>query len=134
MKQLVTFLLLILVPGVLSAANPAGPKPNIVVIMADDMGYSDLGCMGSEIATPNLDGLAANGLRFTQFYNTARCCPTRASLLTGLYAHQAGVGLMMEDLGKEHPGYRGNLNNSCRTIAEVLKPAGYRSYLSLIHI
>jgi arylsulfatase len=106
------------------AADP--PRPNIVVILSDDMGFSDLGCYGGEIATPNLDSLAARGLRFTQFYNTARCCPTRASLLTGLYPHQAGVGHMMEDSGK--PGYRGNLNTDCRTIAEVLKPAGYRTY------
>ena len=104
----------------------AAGKPNIVVILSDDMGFSDLGCYGGEIATPNLDALAASGLRFTQFYNTARCCPTRASLLTGLYPHQTGIGHMMDDKGK--PGYRGNLNASCRTIAEVLKPAGYRSY------
>jgi arylsulfatase A-like enzyme len=103
-------------------------RPNIVVILSDDMGFSDLGCYGGEIATPNLDALAAGGLRFTQFYNTARCCPTRASLLTGLYAHQAGIGHMMEDKGNAFPGYRGNLNNSCRTIAELLKPAGYRNY------
>ena len=101
-------------------------SPNFVVILSDDMGFSDLGCYGGEIHTPNLDALAANGLRFTQFYNTARCCPTRASLLTGLYPHQTGVGHMMEDKGI--PGYRGNLNNSCKTLAEMLKPAGYRSY------
>lgn len=69
----------------------AAPKQNIIIIMSDDMGYSDLGCYGSEIETPQLDRLAANGLRYTQFYNTGRCCPTRASLLTGLYAHQAGI-------------------------------------------
>jgi arylsulfatase A-like enzyme len=109
-----------------AATEPS--RPNIVVILSDDMGFSDLGCYGSEIATPNLDQLAAKGLRFTQFYNTARCCPTRASLLTGLYAHQTGVGHMMEDKGAAFPGYRGNLNNSCRTIAELLKPAGYHSY------
>ncbi|MEX2140818.1 MAG: arylsulfatase [Pirellulales bacterium] len=107
-----------------TAAEPA--RPNIVVILADDMGFSDLGCYGGEIQTPNLDALAAGGLRFTQFYNTARCCPTRASLLTGLYPHQAGVGHMMADLGFD--GYRGDLNMRCRTIPEVLKPAGYRSY------
>jgi arylsulfatase len=100
--------------------------PNIVLILSDDMGYSDLGCFGGEISTPQLDTLAYNGLRFTQFYNTARCCPTRASLLTGLYPHQAGVGHMMDDRG--HDGYRGALNNRCVTIAEVLKPAGYRTY------
>ena len=104
------------------------PRPNIVLIMSDDMGFSDLGCYGGEIQTPNLDALAAGGLRFTQFYNTARCCPTRAALLTGLYPHQAGIGHMMEDHGK--PGYTGNLNAKCRTIAQVLKPAGYRNYAS----
>lgn len=101
-------------------------RPNIIVILSDDMGFSDIGCYGGEIETPNLDALAKNGLRFTQFYNTARCCPTRASLLTGLYPHQAGVGHMMEDRG--HEGYRGSLNRRSVTIAEALKPAGYRSY------
>ena len=80
-----------------AAAAEGGKKPNMLVILADDMGFSDLGCYGGEIPTPNLDRLAAGGLRFTQFYNTARCCPTRASLLTGLYPHQAGIGHMMED-------------------------------------
>jgi arylsulfatase A-like enzyme len=103
-------------------------RPDIVYIMSDDMGYSDLGCYGSEISTPNLDSLAGNGLRFTQFYNTGRCCPTRASLLTGLYPHQAGVGHMMEDRG--HPGYRGDLNRDSVTIAEVLAGAGYRNYIA----
>ncbi len=74
-------------------------KPNMIVMLVDDMGFSDLGCYGSEIPTPNLDNLAKNGLKFTQFYNTGRCCPTRASLLTGLYPHQAGVGHMTEDQG-----------------------------------
>ncbi len=106
----------------------AESQPNIVIIMSDDMGYSDLGCYGSEIETPQLDRLAANGLRYTQFYNTARCCPTRASLLTGLYAHQAGIGHMTSDAGK--PGYRGDLSRNAVTIAEALKPAGYRSYMS----
>ncbi|HEV7405527.1 MAG TPA: arylsulfatase [Chthoniobacteraceae bacterium] len=98
-------------------------KPNIIVILVDDMGFSDLGCYGSEIPTPNLDALAAGGLRFTQFYNTGRCCPTRAALLTGLYSHQTGVGHMVEDQGA--PGYRGRLNDQCATFAEVLNPAGY---------
>ena len=103
-------------------------RPNIVVILVDDMGFSDLGCYGSEIPTPNLDKLAAGGLRFTQFYNTARCCPTRASLLTGLYSHQAGVGHMTEDRGED--GYRGDLNNRCVTIAEVLRTARYRTAMT----
>ena len=109
-----------------ASAAAAAPRPNIIVILSDDMGYSDLGCYGSEIATPNLDRLASNGLRFTRFYNNARCCPTRASLLTGLYPHQAGIGHMVED--KKQPGYRGDLNANCPTIAEALKPAGYRTY------
>ncbi|MHC4171929.1 MAG: sulfatase-like hydrolase/transferase [Planctomycetota bacterium] len=103
-------------------------RPNIILIMADDMGYSDIGCYGGEIHTPNLDKLAAGGLRFTQFYNTARCCPTRASLMTGLYQHQTGVGHMMNDKG--YDGYRGDLNNRCVTIAEVLKQADYNTYMS----
>lgn len=106
----------------------ASEKPNMIVIMSDDMGYSDLGCYGGEIETPNLDRLAANGLRYTQFYNTGRCCPTRASLLTGLYAHQAGMGQMTSDGGQR--GYRGELSRNAVTLAEVLKPAGYRTYMT----
>ena len=102
--------------------------PNVIIIMADDMGFSDIGCYGSEIETPNLDKLASQGLRFTQFYNTSRCCPTRACLLTGLYPHQAGVGHMMND--RKLPGYRGDLNDSCITIAQALQPAGYKTYMS----
>jgi len=101
----------------------AASRPNIIVIMADDMGYSDLGCYGGEIRTPSIDRLAENGLRFTQFYNTSRCCPTRASLLTGLYPHQAGVGRMTFDEGL--PGYQGTLSRNAVTIAEVLRTAGY---------
>ena len=112
----------------MNASTSAKKKPNIVLILNDDMGYSDLGCYGGEIETPNLDRLAANGLRFTQFYNTARCCPTRASLLTGLYPHQAGVGIMTDDPGPE--GYAGDLNQRCVTIPEVLKAHGYRTYMS----
>ena len=96
-------------PSLKTASKPKTSKnlsqPNIVLIMSDDMGYSDIGCFGGEIETPNLNRLAQNGVRLTQFYNTARCCPTRASLLTGLYPHQAGIGHMMEDRG--HDGYRG---------------------------
>ena len=114
-----------IVLSTLLSAN-ADDRPNIVLIMSDDMGYSDLGCYGGEIQTPNLNKLAAGGLRFTQFYNTGRCCPTRASLLTGLYPHQAGVGWMMTDRGFD--GYRGELNNRCVTIAEAVKPAGYTTY------
>lgn len=104
------------------------PRPNIILMMSDDMGYSDLGCYGGEIDTPNLDQLAAGGLRYTRFYNTGRCCPTRASLLTGLYAHQAGIGQMTNDLGQ--PGYKGDLSFRAVTLAEALKSAGYRTYMS----
>lgn len=111
-----------------TSGAPADERPNIVVIMADDMGYSDIGCYGGEIETPNLDRLASRGLRFTQFYNTGRCCPTRASLLTGLYPHQAGIGHMVySDKG---PGYRPYLNDNCVTIAEVLGDAGYRTMMA----
>jgi len=111
-------------------------RPNIILIVSDDLGYSDLGCYGGEIQTPNLDRLASRGLRFTQFYNYARCCPTRASLMTGLYPHQTGIGHMTNyppnpgahDYGL--PGYRGFLNMHCVTIAEVLKGAGYHTFMT----
>lgn len=103
-------------------------RPNIILIMSDDMGYSDIGCYGGVINTPVLDGLAKNGLRFTRFYNAGRCCPTRASLLTGLYPHQAGIGHMIGDRGSD--GYRGELSKNAVTIAEILKQAGYSTYIS----
>lgn len=103
-------------------------KPNIIIILADDMGYSDIGSFGSEIKTPNLDALAKGGLRMTQFYNASRCCPTRASLLTGLYPHQAGIGQMVENMG--YPAYQGYLNKSSVTIAEALKAAGYKTFMA----
>ena len=101
----------------------APDHPNIVIVMADDMGFSDIGCYGGEIQTPQLDRLAAEGIRFTHFYNAGRCCPTRASLLTGLYPHQCGVGNMIRD--QQLPGYRGQLNRDCVTMAEVLRTVGY---------
>lgn len=103
-------------------------RPNIVLILVDDLGYSDLGCYGGEIETPNIDRLAQNGVRMTQLYNSARCCPTRASLMTGLYPHQTGVGFMTADNGK--PGYRGFLNDRCVTTASLLQTAGYKTYLA----
>lgn len=103
-------------------------QPNIILIMADDMGYSDIGCYGSEIPTPNIDQLAQGGMRFSNFYNAARCCPTRASLLTGLYPHQAGMGDMVGD-GPPGP-YQGYLNDQCVTLGEVLKGAGYYTLMS----
>jgi arylsulfatase A-like enzyme len=112
-------------------ADPAPAKPNIVFILADDMGFSDIGCYGSEIETPHLDELARGGLRFSNFYNCPRCCPSRAALLTGLYSHQAGMGLMTADYGRyPYPGYRGDLSQNCVTIAEALKSGGYTTLMT----
>jgi arylsulfatase A-like enzyme len=113
---------------ILSTAAAADQRPNILIILADDLGYSDLACYGGEIRTPHLDALAAGGLRFTQFYNCTRCCPSRASLLTGLYPHQAGIGDMTGDQGQ--PGYRGSLQPNCVTFAQVLKRAGYQTAMA----
>ncbi|QEH43179.1 arylsulfatase [Chitinophaga sp. XS-30] len=112
------------------SAPPAAkaPRPNIIVILADDLGFSDVGCYGGEISTPNIDYLAQNGIRYTQFYNTSRCCPTRASLLTGLYNQQAGIGKMTEL--ENQPGYQGHLAENTVTLAEVLKTAGYRTAMT----
>ena len=108
------------------------PSPNIVIILADDMGYSDIGSYGGEIATPNLDALAANGLRFHHFYNAARCCPTRAALLTGVYPHEAGMGGMVSSVDSDPPPgpYQGFLSDSTVTCAELLREAGYATYMA----
>ncbi|MGV3531621.1 MAG: arylsulfatase [Chthoniobacteraceae bacterium] len=124
--------LLVLLPGGAISA----PRPNIIVILADDMGFSDIGCYGGEIPTPNIDALAAGGLRYTQFYNAARCCPTRASLLTGLYPHQAGVGHMVDSYAAQRrkafdsPAYSDHLSVRAHTIAQHLRSVGYRTYMS----
>uniref|UniRef100_UPI003340B351 arylsulfatase n=1 Tax=Pseudopedobacter sp. TaxID=1936787 RepID=UPI003340B351 len=120
-------LLAMLAQSVMSFAQDRSPKkePNIIIIMADDLGYSDLGCYGGEINTPNLDWLASQGVRFNSFYNASRCCPTRASMLTGLYPHTAGIGNMTMD--QQKPGYRGGLTSNTVTIAQVLKNAGYQT-------
>lgn len=107
---------------------PERTSPNIVLILVDDMGFSDIGCYGGEVMTPNIDALAAGGARLSQFYNTARCSPSRASLMTGLHPHQTGIGILNYDDSPE--GYPGTLNDRCVTIAEALKPAGYRNYVS----
>lgn len=118
------------------AMNIVAQRPNIILIMSDDMGYSDLGCYGGEINTPNLDALAGKGIRFTQFYNSGRSCPTRASLMTGLHPHQTGIGHMTNDpenpvaFDINLPGYRGFLNRNSVTIAEVLKEAGYTTLMT----
>jgi arylsulfatase len=104
------------------------PGPNVVLILADDMGYSDVGCYGGEIHTPNVDRLAHDGVRFSHFYNTARCSPSRAALLTGLHPHQTGIGVLTND---DRPrGYPGTINDHCVTLGEVLKSAGCATCLS----
>ncbi|PWJ37998.1 arylsulfatase [Sediminitomix flava] len=134
MKQLSLFFIsLFLIKSVYAQKDE---RPNIILILADDMGYSDIGCYGGEIPTPNLDALADNGILLSSFYNTARCCPTRASLMTGLFPHQTGIGQMtnspkgdtFKDWGTE--GYIGYLNKNCVTIAEVLKESGYSTYMT----
>ncbi len=123
-------------PSRATTATPPTPpnakkRPNIVIMLADDMGFSDAGCYGSEIETPNIDRLATQGIRFSQFYVNPRCCPTRASLLTGLYPHQAGVGSMEPHLNRGMPpAYQGFLNRNCVTLAEVLRGANYKTYMT----
>jgi arylsulfatase len=126
-----TLLCLVLGFGVCSQPCIAADKPaspNILLILADDLGWSDMGCYGGEIKTPNLDALAMDGVRFSQAYNSSRCCPTRASLLTGLYPHQAGIGRFV-GRGNDKPGYRGRLNENTVTLAEALRKAGYGTYM-----
>ncbi len=131
LKQLVLKSLVVLIClrnlATKAAAGEPGPPPNVILILADDLGFSDLGCFGSEISTPNIDRMASEGLRMTQFYTTPRCCPSRASLLTGLYSQQAGIGNMMDDRGL--PGYRGELSRNCLTIAEELRSAHYHTVM-----
>lgn len=127
-----------LAPLSLAAALPSASqeRPNVVLIMLDDVGYSDFGCFGGEIPTPNIDRIAAQGVSYTQFYNCGRSCPTRASLLTGLYPHQTGIGEMSEgprtgikpDNG--HPSYMYYINRNCVTMAEMLRSAGYQTWIS----
>ena len=110
--------------------SPLLSRPNVIVVLVDDMGYSDLGSFGGEVKTPQLDRLAANGIRFTQSYNSARCCPSRASLLTGLYSHQAGIANFTgrDSTDRLGPAYLGKLNKQCLTLAEALKSVGYQTY------
>ncbi|MRX46785.1 arylsulfatase [Pedobacter puniceum] len=122
------FFSLIAVSEVFAQQIKAQKRPNIILILADDMGFSDLGSFGSEIETPVLDEMAKEGLKMTNFYNASRCCPTRASLMTGLYQHQAGVGDMVNT--RPQPAYQGYLNRNCVTIAEALKTNGYATFMA----
>ncbi len=115
--------MLLSIRPVFAAEGPT--RPNIVIFLVDDMGWADIGCYGSEIPTPHIDALAKEGVRFTQFYNTARCSPTRASLMTGLYPHQAGMGHLDNVVHPGTKGTQGRLRDDCVTIAEVLKDSGY---------
>ena len=120
--------MLIAIVVAVSGSASAASKPNILLIVADDLGFSDLGCYGGEIETPHLDRLARGGVRLTQFYTTGRCCPSRASILTGYYPHRVGLGHMTKDIGR--PGYRGRVSDDVKTIAQLLNASGYRSFLS----
>lgn len=131
MRSAPRFLFAILLMNACCASGAlAKEQPNIIVILADDLGYSDLGCYGGEIKTPNIDALARGGVKLTQLYNSARCCPSRASLMTGLYPTQAGIGDFTTNRPNKArgPGYLGRLRDDCATMAEVLKPAGYGCY------
>src|SRR5215207_2326347 len=117
-----------LVAAAITSFAQQNARPNIILIMVDDMGFSDLGAYGSEIQTPNIDRLAYEGLRLKEFYNNSICAPTRASLITGQYPHRAGVGYFDVNLGL--PAYQGYLNRESLTFGEVLKQAGYSTLLS----
>lgn len=112
----------------LSLQTVRAARPNIVLILADDMGWSDLGCYGSEIPTPNIDSLSRQGMQATRCYTASRCSPSRASIMTGCEPHKVDVGLLDDDSGR--PGYRGRLKPDIPTLPELLKKAGYRTYLS----
>lgn len=138
MKTICTNLALLLIacsPMALAAQSTQPSRPNIVVILADDMGYSDLGCYGGEISTPNIDRLASNGVRFTQFYNEQRCCPSRAVFMTGRYPHQVGIGAMIDAYDKwirdeaNSSAYQDHLSTDSPTIAELLRAAGYHTMM-----
>ncbi len=124
-RSMTTLLGLAIAWSGLARSAAAADRPNIVVVLVDDLGFSDIGPYGSEVPTPNLDRLASRGVRFSQAYNAARCSPTRASLLTGLYPHQAGMGWLDNRVEPDSKGIRGKLLPRAVTIAEVLHDAGY---------
>ena len=123
------YLGLFTVLGTTTLSLLAQEKPNVILILADDMGYSDIGCYGGEIETPNLDSLAQQGIRYSHFYNGARSCPTRAALMTGLYAHQAGIGWMTNAHESINGAYEGDLSKNALTIGEYLKQDNYKTYM-----
>ena len=135
MRQLIGswYLVPALLLGISGEASPAADiqRPNVLLVLFDDLGFSDLGCYGGEIPTPHIDRLAAGGVRMAQFYNSARCCPSRASLMTGLHPHQAGIGSFATESSDHErgPAYLGHLNDRCVTLAEVLRSVGYQTYM-----
>ena len=124
MNRIALLVVGLLAPTIAAADPPE--KPNVLLLLADDLGFSDLGCYGSEIDTPNLDALAKNGLRFTQFYNTARCWPTRGAILTGYYAQQ----IRRDSVPDVRSGTAGTRPEWAVLLPEMLTPAGYHSYHS----
>src|SRR5215216_5468808 len=136
MRHVATVCFAWLVSLIFACGAPGAGAPNVVVFLADDLGYSDLGCYGSEIATPNLDRLAKGGVRFSQFYNQARCCPSRAALLTGRYPHQVGLGAMIDDYAKwirdaaGRDSYTDRLSTASPTLPELLRGGGYRTMMA----
>lgn len=125
------FLRTLAAPAALSLAQPAGKRPNVLLILADDLGYSDLGCFGGEIETPNLNRLANGGVRFTQLYNNARCCPSRAAIMTGQHPHKVGMGNMVGGQARaEFPGFTGRVSESAKFLPAVMREAGYTSLMA----
>ncbi|WP_294544067.1 arylsulfatase [uncultured Bacteroides sp.] len=129
MQRLIYTSLLLGVTGFSCVKAQNSVSPNIILILCDDMGFSDIGCYGGEIHTPNIDRLAENGIRFSQFKNTGRSCPSRAALLTGHYQHDVGMGWMTA-VDEHRPGYRGEITRKIPTIAEIMKANGYSTYMS----
>ena len=122
-----------LVGEALAEDNPTPTRPNILLIMADDLGFTDIGAFGGEIQTPNIDALAAEGVRFSNFHTSVSCSPTRSIMMSGTDNHIAGLGNMAELLTPEQkgrPGYEGYLNDRVVTLAEVLRDDGYHTYMS----
>jgi arylsulfatase len=130
-KKYIASVVLLATSSIMASAATVPQKPNILLVVADDLGYSDLGSFGGEIKTPNLDSLAESGVRLTNFHTAPACSPTRAALITGVDPHIAGLGNMAELLApnqKGEPGYEGHINSKVVTVAEILKDSGYRTY------
>ncbi|WP_299556351.1 arylsulfatase [Seonamhaeicola sp.] len=130
LKSSIFICLLIILSGCKEKQETLNKKPNVLFVLLDDLGYSDLGCYGGEINTPNIDNLGINGIRYESIYNSARCCPSRAALMTGLYPPQAGIANFTTNKPRKNqgPAYLGHLRDDCVTLGEVLKSQGYGTY------